>query len=60
MSDGANESISSVDENCGEKREFLGSSAFFVISAWEGPRGFGSGRQSAARVFCSMMKLCMD
>ena len=60
MSDGANESISSVDENCGEKREFLESSAFFVISAWEGPRGFRSGRKSAVRALFSMIKLRMD
>ena len=59
MSDGANESISCGDDR-GEKREFLGSSAFFVIFPWEGPRRFGSGRQSAAQAFCSMMKLCMD
>ena len=29
MSDGANESISSVDENCGEKRSFWGRVHFF-------------------------------
>ena len=60
ISDGASESVSGADENRGENREFLGSCAFFVISAWEGPRRFGSGRQSAARVFCSMIKLRMD
>ena len=57
---GTSESLSGGDKNRGEKREFLGSSAFFVISACKGPRRFGSGRQSAARVFCSMIKLRMD
>ena len=44
----------------GKKGSFWGRVHFFVISAWQGPREFGSSRQSAARVFCSMIKLRMD